>query len=136
MIDFGKADGLVPVIVQDHQTLEVLMLGYMNEDAWHKTQQEKKVTFFSRSKNRLWTKWQESGDVLHEEQIHIDCDNDMILILAQPDGHTCHTGSRSCFGITFNQTFLFEPERIVDNRFNFPSKESFVNRLGQRGLDK
>lgn len=136
MIDFGKADGLVPVIVQDHQTLEVLMLGYMNEDAWHKTQQEKKVTFFSRSKNRLWTKGEESGNFLHVKQIHIDCDKDTILILAQPEGSTCHTGSRSCFGTTFNQNFLFELERIVDNRFNFPSEESYVNRLRQRGLDK
>lgn len=136
MIDFGKADGLVPVIVQDHQTLEVLMLGYMNEDAWHKTQQEKKVTFFSRSKNRLWTKGEESGNFLHVKQIHIDCDKDTILILAQPEGPTCHTGSRSCFGTTFNQNFLFELERIVDNRFNFPSEESYVNRLRQRGLDK
>lgn len=136
MIDFGKADGLVPVIVQDHQTLEVLMLGYMNEEAWQKTQQEKKVTFFSRSKNRLWTKGEESGNFLQVKQIHIDCDKDTLLILAQPEGPTCHTGSRSCFDTEFNQNFLFQLERIVDQRYNFPSDESYVNRLRQRGLHK
>ena len=136
MIDFGKADGLVPVIVQDHQTLEVLMLGYMNEEAWQKTQQEKKVTFFSRSKNRLWTKGEESGNFLQVKQIHIDCDKDTLLILAQPEGPTCHTGSRSCFNTEFNQNFLLQLERIVDQRYNFPSDDSYVNRLRQRGLYK
>lgn len=136
MIDFGKADGLVPVIVQDHQTLEVLMLGYMNEEAWQKTQQEKKVTFFSRSKNRLWTKGEESGNFLQVKQIHIDCDKDTLLILAQPEGPTCHTGSRSCFDTEFNQNFLLQLERIVDQRYSFPSDDSYVNRLRQRGLHK
>lgn len=136
MIDFDKADGLVPVIVQDHQTLEVLMLGYMNEEAWQKTQREKKVTFFSRSKNRLWTKGEESGNFLHVKQYYIDCDKDTILIRAQPEGPTCHTGARSCFETPFNQNFLFQLERIVDQRYLFPSEESYVNRLRQRGLHK
>lgn len=122
MIDFDKADGLVPVIVQDHQTLEVLMLGYMNEEAWQKTQREKKVTFFSRSKNRLWTKGEESGNFLHVKQYYIDCDKDTILIRAQPEGPTCHTGARSCFETPFNQNFLFQLERIVDQRYLFPPK--------------
>lgn len=136
MIDFGKGDGLVPVIVQDHQTLEVLMLGYMNDEAWRKTQQEKKVTFFSRSKNRLWTKGEESGNFLHVKSYYVDCDKDTLLILAQPEGPTCHTGSRSCFGTEFNQNFLLQLERIVEQRYLFPSDESYVNRLRSRGLNK
>ena len=136
MIDFAKGDGLVPVIVQDFQTLEVLMLGYMNEDAWQKTQGERKVTFFSRSKNRLWTKGEESGNFLQVKSYYIDCDQDTILIKADPVGPTCHTGARSCFNTDFNQNFLLELERIVNNRFEHPSDESYVNRLRQRGLNK
>ncbi|MGJ1265719.1 bifunctional phosphoribosyl-AMP cyclohydrolase/phosphoribosyl-ATP diphosphatase HisIE [Sphingobacterium spiritivorum] len=136
MLDFSKGDGLVPVIVQDTQTLEVLMLGYMNEEAWQKTQAERKVTFFSRSKNRLWTKGEESGNFLHVISYHIDCDQDTLLIKARPDGPTCHTGSRSCFKTQYDQNFLFELERIVNNRFEHPSDESYVNRLRSRGINK
>lgn len=135
-IDFNKGDGLVPVIIQDNQTLEVLMLGYMNEEAWNKTQEEKKVTFFSRSKNRLWTKGEESGNFLHIVSTHIDCDQDTILIKADPVGPTCHTGSRSCFNTEFNQNFLLQLERIVQHRIDFPSDESYVNRLRSRGINK
>ncbi|WP_282637562.1 bifunctional phosphoribosyl-AMP cyclohydrolase/phosphoribosyl-ATP diphosphatase HisIE [Sphingobacterium thalpophilum] len=136
MLDFAKGDGLVPVIVQDAQTLEVLMLGYMNEEAWQKTQAEKRVTFFSRSKNRLWTKGEESGNFLNVKSIHVDCDQDTVLIKAEPMGPTCHTGSRSCFGTEFNQNFLLELERIVNQRFEQPSDESYVNRLRTRGINK
>ncbi len=136
MIDFAKGDGLVPVIIQDVQTLEVLMLGYMNEEAWQKTQAEKKVTFFSRSKNRLWTKGEESGNFLHVVRYHIDCDQDTILIQAQPEGPTCHTGARSCFNTEFGHNFLLQLERIIDNRYTFPTDESYVNRLRNRGLNK
>ncbi|MBV2227687.1 MAG: bifunctional phosphoribosyl-AMP cyclohydrolase/phosphoribosyl-ATP diphosphatase HisIE [Sphingobacterium mizutaii] len=135
-IDFNKGDGLVPVIIQDNQTLEVLMLGYTNEEAWNKTQEEKKVTFFSRSKNRLWTKGEESGNFLHVVSTHIDCDQDTILIKADPVGPTCHTGSRSCFNTEFNQNFLLQLERIVQHRIDFPSDESYVNRLRSRGINK
>ncbi|WP_313190720.1 bifunctional phosphoribosyl-AMP cyclohydrolase/phosphoribosyl-ATP diphosphatase HisIE [Sphingobacterium sp.] len=135
-IDFNKGDGLVPVIIQDNQTLEVLMLGYMNEEAWNKTQEEKKVTFFSRSKNRLWTKGEESGNFLHVVSTHIDCDQDTILIKADPVGPTCHTGSRSCFNTEFNQNFLLQLERIVQHRIDFPNDESYVNRLRSRGINK
>ena len=128
-IDFNKADGLVPVVIQDNQTLEVLMLGYMNEEAWKKTQEEKKVTFFSRSKNRLWTKGEESGNFLNGISSHIDCDQDTILIKVDPVGPTCHTGTRSCFNTEFNQNFLLQLERIVQHRIDFPSDESYVNRL-------
>lgn len=136
MIDFEKGDGLVPVIVQDFQTLEVLMLGYMNAEAWQKTQEEKKVTFFSRSKNRLWTKGEESGNFLHVKSYHIDCDQDTVLIKAEPKGPTCHTGSRSCFNTAFNQNFILQLERIINIRFDEPSEESYVNRLRSRGINK
>ena len=136
MIDFAKGDGLVPVVVQDNQTLEVLMLGYMNEEAWKKTNTEKKVTFYSRSKQRLWTKGEESGNFLALVSAHIDCDEDTILIKARPQGPTCHTGTRSCFDTEFNQNFLLELERIVQHRYDFPTDESYVNRLRSRGINK
>jgi phosphoribosyl-ATP pyrophosphohydrolase/phosphoribosyl-AMP cyclohydrolase len=135
-IDFEKTDGLVPVIIQDVQTLEVLMLGYMNQEAWTKTQEEGKVTFYSRSKERLWTKGETSGNFLWVKDTHIDCDNDTILIKVTPDGPTCHTGSRSCFNTDYNQNFIFELEKIIDDRYNNPSEESYVNKLRQKGLNK
>lgn len=135
-IDFEKSDGLVPVIIQDAQTLEVLMLGYMNEEAWQKTQSDKRVTFFSRSKNRLWTKGEESGHFLEVVSTHIDCDRDTILIKAQPKGPTCHTGSRSCFSTDYNQNFIFELINIIANRYEFPTADSYVSRLHERGLNK
>lgn len=136
MLDFNKGAGLVPVIIQDHQTLEVLMLGYMNEEAWKKTQSEKKVTFFSRSKNRLWTKGEESGNYLNVVSIAIDCDNDTVLIKASPQGPTCHTGSRSCFQTDYNQNFIFELEHIIDDRYNNPKEDSYVNKLKLKGINK
>ncbi|MFC7523954.1 bifunctional phosphoribosyl-AMP cyclohydrolase/phosphoribosyl-ATP diphosphatase HisIE [Parapedobacter sp. GCM10030251] len=136
MLDFEKSGGLIPVIIQDAQTLEVLMLGYMNEEAWQKTQSDRRVTFFSRSKNRLWTKGEESGHFLEVISTHIDCDHDTLLIKAQPKGPTCHTGSRSCFRTEFNQNFIFELADIIANRYEFPTADSYVNRLRQRGLNK
>ncbi len=136
IIDFNKGEGLVPVVIQDYQTLEVLMLGYMNEEAWAKTQEEKKVTFFSRSKDRLWTKGEESGNFLHVVSTHLDCDQDTLLIKVNPIGPTCHTGSRSCFNTEFNQNFLLQLERIVQHRIDFPNDESYVNRLRSRGINK
>ncbi|QNK63054.1 bifunctional phosphoribosyl-AMP cyclohydrolase/phosphoribosyl-ATP diphosphatase HisIE [Pedobacter sp. PAMC26386] len=135
-IDFEKTDGLVPVIIQDIQTLEVLMLGYMNQEAWTKTQQEGKVTFYSRSKSRLWTKGEESGNFLHVKETHIDCDKDTILIKVTPVGPTCHTGSRSCFKTNFNQNFIFELEKIIHDRYDNPTEESYVNKLRKKGLNK
>ena len=97
-IDFNKdKNGLVPVVIQNNNTLQLLMLGYMNEEAFLKTQKEQRVTFFSRSKNRLWTKGEESGNFLTVNDIQIDCDNDTLLIKATPAGPTCHTVSTSCF---------------------------------------
>jgi phosphoribosyl-ATP pyrophosphohydrolase/phosphoribosyl-AMP cyclohydrolase len=135
-IDFNKSDGLVPVIIQDEQTLEVLMLGYMNREAYDKTTNEKVVTFFSRTKNRLWTKGETSGNYLHVKNIHIDCDNDTLLIKVKADGPTCHTGSRSCFKTDYNQNFILELEQIIDDRYTNPKEESYVNKLHKKGLNK
>lgn len=135
-IDFSKSDGLVPVIIQDEQTLEVLMLGYMNEEAYKKTQVEGKVTFFSRSKNRLWTKGEESGNFLYVKNISLDCDQDTLLIKAEPVGPTCHTGSRSCFKTSYNQNFIFKLEEIVSDRYKSPVEGSYVNKLRSKGLNK
>ena len=135
-IDFNKGNGLVPVIIQDNQTLEVLMLGYMNEDALNKTKADQKVTFFSRAKNRLWTKGEESGNYLELVSIAEDCDNDTLLIKVNPAGPTCHTGSRSCFDTEYNQNFLFELENIIDDRYLNPVEGSYVNHLRTKGLNK
>ena len=136
MIDFTKGKGLVPVIIQHFNTLEVLMLGYMNEEAWEKTKKEKRVTFYSRSKNRLWTKGEESGNFLEMVEFHIDCDEDTLLIKVNPVGPCCHTGSRSCFETSYNQNFLFELESIIKNRYDNPKKDSYVNKLRKKGINK
>ena len=136
MVDFNKSGGLVPVIIQHYQTLEVLMLGYMNAEAWELTQKNNKVTFFSRSKNRLWTKGEESGNFLKVKSTAIDCDNDTILIKAEPEGPTCHTGSRSCFNTEYNQNFLFELEKIIEQRYEIPTQGSYVQSLREKGITK
>lgn len=135
-IDFNKSEGLVPVVIQDEKTLEVLMLGYMNEEAFQKTKSEGKVTFFSRSKNRLWTKGEESGNFLHVVSIKEDCDQDTLLIRVNPEGPTCHNGTRSCFDSDYNQNFIFELEKIIDERYNNPLEGSYVNKLRARGINK
>jgi phosphoribosyl-ATP pyrophosphohydrolase/phosphoribosyl-AMP cyclohydrolase len=135
-IDFGKSDGLVPVVIQDDNTLEVLMLGYMNAEAFEKTQDQGKVTFFSRSKNRLWTKGEESGNFLIVKSIHVDCDKDTILIKANPVGPICHTGSRSCFNTNYNKNFLFELEKIITDRYDNPVEGSYINKMRNKGLNK
>lgn len=135
-IDFTKSDGLVPVIIQDEQTLEVLMLGYMNEEAYQKTLLENTVTFFSRSKNRLWTKGEESGNFLHVKSIAEDCDNDTLLIKVNPAGPTCHTGSRNCFSTDYNQNFIFRLEDIITDRYENPKEGSYINKLQAKGLNK
>lgn len=135
-LDWEKTNGLIPVIVQDNKTLEVLMLGYMNAEAFEKTQTEGKVTFFSRSKNRLWTKGEESGNFLFVKSIHIDCDNDTILVKATPVGPTCHIGSRSCFNTNYNQNFIFELENIINDRYENPTEDSYINKMRKKGLNK
>ncbi|WP_069660001.1 bifunctional phosphoribosyl-AMP cyclohydrolase/phosphoribosyl-ATP diphosphatase HisIE [Arcticibacter eurypsychrophilus] len=135
-IDFKKGDGLIPVIIQDDKTLEVLMLGYMNDEAFAKTETEGKVTFFSRSKNRLWTKGEESGNFLYVKSIDIDCDQDTVLIKADPIGPTCHTGSRSCFATSYNQNFIFKLEQVIADRYDNPKEGSYVNRMQAKGLKR
>ncbi len=135
-IDFNKGEGLVPVIIQDDKTLEVLMVGYMNNEAYQKTLSEKKVTFFSRTKSRLWTKGEESGNFLNVISIKEDCDNDTLLIKVNPHGPTCHTGSRSCFNTSYNQNFLFELENIIADRYSNPVENSYINKLRSKGLNK
>jgi phosphoribosyl-ATP pyrophosphohydrolase/phosphoribosyl-AMP cyclohydrolase len=138
-IDFQKQDGLVPVIVQDIDTQKVLMLGYMNEEAFAKTKAEQIVTFFSRSKQRLWTKGETSGHFLHVKEILLDCDGDTILIKAHPHGPTCHTGADTCFEEKNEGKALFLnylQKQIIRNRKINPSEESYTSKLFKRGRNK
>ncbi len=138
-IDYSKhPDGLVPAIVQDAQTKTVLMLGYMNAEAVAKTQETKQVTFFSRSKNRLWTKGEESGNVLEFVSLAVDCDNDTLLIQANPVGPTCHTGNDSCWNEdnTPSYGFLTALEKVISNRKKNPSDNSYVSDLFAKGINK
>jgi phosphoribosyl-ATP pyrophosphohydrolase/phosphoribosyl-AMP cyclohydrolase len=135
-IDFNKGNGLVPVVIQNANTLQVLMLGYMNEAAYQKTLLEKKVTFFSRSKNRLWTKGEESGNTLMVKDMKIDCDNDTILISAFPKGPTCHTGATSCFNDETSKGFLYQLEDTINQRIDDNDEKSYTNQLYRRGINK
>ncbi|SEM86593.1 phosphoribosyl-ATP pyrophosphohydrolase / phosphoribosyl-AMP cyclohydrolase [Chryseobacterium taichungense] len=136
-INFNKNEnGLVPVIIQDSRTLQVLMLGYMNEEALEKTEKEGIVTFFSRSKNRLWTKGEESGNFLTVESITTDCDQDTILIKALPKNTVCHTGSFSCFGDKDSKGFIFELEDNINRRINEKAENSYTYSLFRKGINK
>jgi phosphoribosyl-ATP pyrophosphohydrolase/phosphoribosyl-AMP cyclohydrolase len=135
-IDFEKTNGLVPVIIQNYLNQQVLMLGYMNEEAWLKTQSEGRVTFYSRSKNRLWTKGETSGNYLFVKDIRIDCDNDTILILAEPKGPTCHTGSTSCFKEETSKGFLYELQQTIARRIDDNDENSYTNKLYRKGINK
>ena len=136
MIDFAKGDGLVPVIIQDDKTLQVLMLGYMNEEAYLKTREEGRVTFFSRSKNRLWTKGESSGHFLSVVDIQIDCDQDTVLIKAIPQGPTCHTGSTSCFKEETAKGFVYRLEDTIQQRIDDNDAASYTNKLYRKGINK
>ena len=137
-IDFKKYhDGLVPAIVQDQQTLRVLMLGFMNEEALQKTMQEGKVTFYSRTKHRLWTKGEQSGHFLMLKEMAVDCDQDTLLIKAKPLGPVCHTGADTCWGEkNHREDFLFYLEEIIGLRKKVSPEESYVAKLFQKGLNK
>ena len=138
VINFNKGNGLIPVIIQDLDTLQVLMLGYMNEEAYDKTVEDQKVTFYSRSKNRLWTKGEESGNYLNVCSIKLDCDRDTLLIRVKPKGPTCHLGSKTCwleeqetrFGILQNL------ENVITQRLNSESNDSYVASLKAKGIEK
>ena len=138
-IDFEKCGGLVPAIIQDAQTKNVLMLGYMNQEALDKTLETKKVTFWSRSRNCLWTKGETSGNFLHMVDIKIDCDNDTLLVKANPDGPTCHTGTDTCWGEVNEQNpllFLTELQDFINRRHDEMPEGSYTTKLFKDGINK
>jgi len=137
-ITFDKNTGLVPAIIQDAQTKTVLMLGYMNQEAYKKTLETKKVTFFSRSKQRLWTKGEESGNFLNLIDIKNDCDQDSLLISVKPQGPTCHKGTDSCWAEANESQFGFLStlEEVITSRKNNPSDASYVASLFDKGINK
>ena len=138
-IDFAKGNGLVPAIIQDAITNKVLMLGFMNEEAFQKTQNEKCITFFSRTKNRLWTKGEESGNYLNVVSIQVDCDNDTLLIKVNPVGAVCHTGADTCWNEKNGKDelrFLLELEQTIEIRKNSPAQDSYTSKLFAEGINK
>ncbi|MCB9185272.1 MAG: bifunctional phosphoribosyl-AMP cyclohydrolase/phosphoribosyl-ATP diphosphatase HisIE [Flavobacteriales bacterium] len=135
-VDFSKGDGLVPAIIQHYATKTVLMLGYMNQEALAKTQELGKVTFFSRSKQRLWTKGEESGNFLLLKWMEVDCDNDTLLIQVDPAGPTCHKGTETCFGDANAAGFLRQLQRIIEDRRANPSEKSYTTSLFEKGINK
>ncbi len=136
LIDFAKGNGLVPVVVQHYTSLQVLMLGYMNEEAYNQTIITQKVCFFSRSKNKLWIKGKTSGNFLWVKDIKQDCDSDALLILVNPVGPTCHTGSFSCFGKENVKGFLYALEQSIHQRIDGDVEKSYTNKLYKKGINK
>lgn len=141
-VDFAKGNGLVPAIVQDAVTRRVLMLGYMNEEALHITKERGLVTFWSRSRQKLWTKGETSGNYLQVREILEDCDGDTLLVKAIPTGPVCHTGADTCFDEDNNPSevssaeFLFYLEEVIQDRREYPVEGSYTNHLFSRGLNK
>ncbi len=141
-LDFTKGNGLVPAIVQDAVTQKVLMLGYMNQEAYRITREKNLVTFYSRTRNTLWTKGETSGNYLTVREIIADCDNDTLLIKAIPTGPVCHTGSDTCFDETNElqdvdtRDFLFYLQSVVQDRREHPIEGSYTNHLFSRGINK
>ncbi len=135
-IDFEKGDGLVPAIVQHAHTREVLMQGYMNAEALAQTQASGHVTFFSRSKSRLWTKGESSGHFLDFVSVAVDCDGDSLLIQAIPHGPTCHNGTSSCWGEGDARGFLHQLEAVIHERRDHPTEKSYTSSLLARGINK
>lgn len=135
-IDFNKSDGLVPVIIQNAKTLQVLMLGYMNEQAYQQTKETGLVTFYSRSKERIWVKGESSGNTLELVDVKLDCDNDTLLVLANPKGPTCHTGATSCFKDETAKGFIYELEKTINDRIDLNDPKSYTNELYRRGINK
>lgn len=135
-IDFNKGDGLVPVIIQNAKTLQVLMLGYMNEQAYQQTRETGLVTFYSRSKERIWVKGESSGNTLELVDVKLDCDKDTLLVLANPKGPTCHTGATSCFKDETAKGFIYELEKTINDRIDLNDPKSYTNELYRRGINK
>lgn len=128
-------NGLIPAIIQDNRTKDVLMLGYMNQEAIQQSLDSKKVTFFSRSKSRIWVKGESSGNYLKLVSLNVDCDNDALLIQAVPEGPTCHTGSKTCWGEP-KEDVLDYLEKVISQRKENPDKESYVSSLFEKGINK
>ncbi len=135
-LNFEKGNGLIPCIIQDNETEKVLMLGYMNRDAYQKTLSEKHVTFFSRSKQQLWTKGETSGNYLELIDLKADCDNDTLLIKAKPTGPVCHTGSDTCFNERNDSWTLQSLEKIIQDRKANPKSGSYTTSLFESGINK
>lgn len=137
-LDFEKMNGLIPAIIQDNYTQKVLMLGFMNKEAYEKTMETGKVTFFSRTKNRLWTKGEESGNFLHVVSVKADCDNDTLLIMVHPEGPVCHKGTDTCWGDKNEQDIMFlkELQDFIDRRRQEMPKKSYTTSLFNSGVNK
>jgi phosphoribosyl-ATP pyrophosphohydrolase/phosphoribosyl-AMP cyclohydrolase len=136
-VNFEKGNGLVPAVIQDIATNKVLMLGYMDRAALEKTLQEERVTFFSRSKNRLWTKGETSGNFLNLKEITLDCDQDTLLVKVDPVGPACHTGSDTCFDeVNKKDLFLYYLESVIQDRKSNPDEKSYTSTLFARGINK
>lgn len=138
-LDFSKsADGLIPAVVQDADTLKVLMLGYVNKESYQKTLDTKKVTFYSRSRKQLWTKGETSGNFLELVETLIDCDNDTLLFKVRPVGPVCHTGNDTCFDEVNDSkiSFLYYLENVIQNRKKSPQPGSYTNKLFDKGINK
>lgn len=135
-IKFDESSGLIPCVIQDNISAKVLMVGYMNREALTKTKEEGRVTFFSRSKKRLWTKGETSGNFLNVSAIIPDCDQDCLLIKVHPEGPVCHTGSDTCFNETNNLFSLELLERIIKERIENPSATSYTSKLIKEGINK
>lgn len=131
-----SADGLLPVIIQEQNTLQVLMLGYMNAEAYQKTLQEKRITFYSRSKQRLWTKGESSQNYLDVVSHHLDCDQDALLFLCKPAGPTCHKGTQSCFGNDSSVGFLRTLEQTISDKISSDETGSYTRALAMKGINK
>jgi phosphoribosyl-AMP cyclohydrolase / phosphoribosyl-ATP pyrophosphohydrolase len=138
-LNFDKDNGLIPAIIQDAQTHKVLMLGYMNQEALEKTVEEGKVTFFSRSKQRLWTKGETSGNFLKFVELKADCDKDALLIKVKPVGPVCHTGTDTCWKEENEELptgFLNQLETVIKDRKKNPDEKSYTNKLFKKGINK
>ena len=137
-INFHKnPNGLVPAIIQDHLTNQVLMLGFMNQESFNITQETKKVCFFSRTKNALWTKGETSGNYLLVQKILLDCDNDSLLIKVKPVGPTCHTGADTCWNEkNISIDFLYQLQQVIADRKINPTENSYINSLYNKGINK
>ena len=137
-LDIEKMNGLIPAIIQENYTQKVLMLGFMNKEAYEKTMETGKVTFFSRTKNRLWTKGEESGNFLHVVSVKADCDNDTLLIMVHPEGPVCHKGTDTCWGDKNEQDIMFlkELQDFIDRRRQEMPEKSYTTSLFNSGLNK